>query len=275
MVNNIKPAERMNISDRQKSILDLLEKRGGCSYQELIEFLKVSNMTIRRDVDRLAEQGVVIKTLGGIQKVNAPAGFYESNIQSRLTACPEEKRAIAYTAWEEIQPGQTIFLDGSTTCLELARVLVLKSRGLTIVTNSALMCLELGRSTENRVVGIGGQYDPASLCFVGPSAEEEAGKFFVDRVFISTKGFLPAEGTFESSIANFRIKQIICERCAQVTLLVDHTKFGKRALCKVLDISQIHTVITDDKTTEGYLALLKEAGKIFKVAALEVSAHVP
>jgi DeoR/GlpR family transcriptional regulator of sugar metabolism len=85
---------------------------------------------------------------------------------------------------------------------------------------------------------------------------------------------LSAEGTFESSIANFRIKQIICERCAQVTLLADHTKFGKRALCKVLDISQIHRVITDDKTSEEDIAALRGTGKTIKVATLEVPAHV-
>ena len=80
---------------------------------------------------------------------------------------------------------------------------------------------------------------------VGPAAEESARRFFVDVAFLSTKGFLPEEGTFESAMATFRIKQIIAEQAGRVCLLVDHSKFGRRALCKVLDVAQIDEVITD------------------------------
>ena len=261
MVNNIE------IGNRQQVILDFLEQKGACSYQELIERLGVSNMTVRRTVDRLAEAGAVIKTLGGVQKASAPPSFYESAVLTRLTTNQREKQAIAALALEQIGPGQTLFLDGSTTCLELAKLLAGRRKGLTVVTNSTLVCLELGRGEENQIVGIGGQYDPGSLCFGGPAGEEEAKHFFVDHAFFSTKGFLPAEGTFESVVATFRIKQIIARQSSLVSLLVDFSKFGKRALCKVLELSQIHQVITDDKTGAGDLELLRAGGKTVLVAA--------
>lgn len=254
---------------RHQIILDRLEERGASSYQELSEQLGVSTMTIRRDVDQLAAQGVVIKTLGGVQKADAPSYFYETSARSRLSVQALEKRAIAKQAIALVESKQTIFLDGSTTCLRLAKELAQQRESLTIVTNSALACMELGRNDENMVIGIGGQYDHDTASFVGPTSEKIANDFFVDLAFVSTKGFVPDEGTFESSIANFRIKQIFARQCAKLVLLVDHAKFGQRALCKVLDVSQIQVIVTDDKTPASEIESLRQQGKEVRVASLK------
>ncbi|WP_422927670.1 DeoR/GlpR family DNA-binding transcription regulator [Singulisphaera sp. PoT] len=251
---------------RQEIILENLERRGACSYQELADALGVSTMTIRREIDRLASRGAVIKTLGGAQFATSRSTDYETDFGSRLALHVPEKRAIAEKALELIRPGQTIFLDPSTTCLELAKLIARRVQGVTIVTNSALACLELGRGTQNTILGIGGQYDPASGSFVGLSGEEAADRFFVDRAFVSTKGFVPAEGTFESAIATIRVKQAVARRCSELVLLVDHSKFGQRALCKVLDLGQIHTVVTDASVSPADLKQLELAGKSVYVA---------
>ncbi|MDG3007720.1 DeoR/GlpR family DNA-binding transcription regulator [Paludisphaera mucosa] len=242
-------------------ILDRLERQGACSYQELAEALGVSTMTVRREVDRLASKGAAIKTLGGVQKAMAPPGYYETPLSDRFAVNVAEKRAIAERALGLIAPGQTIFLDPSTTCLELARRIGRERESVTVVTNSALACLELGRGGRNTTIGIGGQFDPASGSFVGSASEEWLDRFFVDRAFVSTKGFLPAEGTFEAAIESIRIKQVAARRCSELVLLADHTKFGIRALCKALDSGQIHTVVTDAATPETELRRLERAGK--------------
>lgn len=252
--------------NRQQMILDRLERQGACGYQELAELLGVGTMTVRREVDRLAQQGLVIKTLGGAQRATAPEGHYETALQSRTAVNVAQKRAIAARALGLIEPGQTIFLDPSTTCLELAKLLARQGQGLTVVTNSALACLELGRNNAITVVGIGGQYDAASASFVGPASEEWAEQFLVDRAFVSTKAFLPAEGTFESAIETIRVKQVVARRCSELVLLADHTKFGLRALCKALDVAQIHTVVTDSGAPESDLKRLGWAGKRVEVA---------
>jgi DeoR/GlpR family transcriptional regulator of sugar metabolism len=126
--------------------------------------------------------------------------------------------------------------------------------------------MELGGAAEHTTVGLGGQFDPDSSCFVGPTAEESAGRFFVDVAFFSTKGFLPEAGTFESAIATFRIKQIIATQAARVILLVDHSKFGQRALCKVLDIGQIHEVVTGEGAPADALKQLEDRGVKVRVA---------
>lgn len=243
---NPSPEPTVSPEDRLQLILDRLEKQGGCTYEELAGQFQVSTMTIRRDLYPLVEKGVVIKTVGGVQRAHAPSYLYETAVYSRLAAQRAEKRSIAKEAMKLITSQTTIFVDGSTTCLELARCMAKETKGLTIITNSALACMELGKSGDNTIVGIGGQYDTNSLCFVGPQAEDVVRKLYVDIAFVGTKAFQPDEGTFESSIPTFRIKQIVAEQCARLVLLADHTKMGQRALSKVLDISQIHTVVTDD-----------------------------
>ncbi len=239
----------MSPSERQRTIVEYLNVVGVCMYQDLAQQLGVSEMTARRDVDKLVRHGGVIKILGGVQTAQASKNLYESPVQERLPINRMQKEQIAREAAKEIQPHQTIFIDGGTTCIVLARHLAKDFEGLTIVTHSALICMEFGRNSQdskNTVLTLGGQLDPASGCFVGPTAEEIARRFFVDIAFFSTKGFLPNEGTFESSIATIRIKQIIAEQAARTILLVDHSKFGQRALCKALDIKQIHKIITDE-----------------------------
>ncbi len=248
----------MNTGDRRQFILDRLEQAGAGSYDEFATALKVSTMTVRRDLEELIRQGAVIKTVGGVQKAAAPSYLQETAVHSRMALQRQEKRAIARLALDLIGPGQTIFLDGSSTCLELARVVAKERSGLTIVTNSALACLELGESNANTIVGIGGHYDANSLSYVGPQAEDWAKTLFVDLAFVGTKGLIPAKGTFESSLPTFRIKQIIAKQCGRLVLLADHSKFGQRALSKVLDIDQIHTVITDDRTSRADLVQLEK-----------------
>lgn len=250
----------MSSTNRQQQILEHLEAAGACSYQELARLLGVSGMTARRDVDKLAKEDGVIKTLGGVQAAGAPKHFYESAMRQRLTLNAKAKNAIARAAADLIEPPQTIFLDGSTTCLALARVLAHRSERLTIVTHSAPVCMQLGRNHDDTVISLGGQYEPNSACTVGPSTEAMAKCFFVDLAFVSTKGFSPEEGTFESAVAVYRIKQIVSSQAAMVVLLVDHSKFDQRALCKVLDLSQITTVVTDAKTTDQHITALKRKG---------------
>ncbi|MBI4027890.1 MAG: DeoR/GlpR transcriptional regulator [Verrucomicrobia bacterium] len=256
------------MEERQPLILDRLEKQGACSFDELSKLLGVSTMTIRRDVDGMARRGAVIRIVGGVQKADAPSYLYETAVHSRLAVQRESKRAIARKALELVVSQHTIFLDGSTTCLELAKLLANERKGLTIVTNSALACLELGKNTENVIIGIGGQFDANSLSYVGPQAEDWAKTLFVDLAFVSTKGFLPSKGTYESFMPTFRIKQIIAQQCVELALLVDHSKFGQRALSKVLDISQIHAVITDDQAPPAAVAALKAGGRKVHIATV-------
>ena len=259
--------EKPVMSDRAQFILDLLERQGTASYEDIAKLLKVSSMTVRRECDALAHSEKIIKTVGGIQRADAPANLHEGPVDDRLLINRAEKQAIARRALELIDEQHTIYIDGSTTCLELAKLLARERSSLTVVTNSTLICLEMSRG-RNTVIGIGGEFDHESLSFVGSQAAISAKAFFVDLAIVSTKAFLPADGTYESLVATFRIKQIMAEQCSKLVLLVDHTKFGKRSLSKVLDISQVHHVVTDDKTSKSDITLLEERVQNVTVATI-------
>jgi DeoR/GlpR family transcriptional regulator of sugar metabolism len=243
-----------------------VSERGACTYQELAEWLGVSTMTVRRDVDELAAEQLVLKVLGGVQSAGAPRSWYETDLEGRRAAQAAEKRAIAACAVGLVAERATLFLDGSTTCLELAAQLARDRSGLTITTNSLLVALAAGRTGQHSVIVLGGEYDHDTASCVGPASEAFAHQFHVDLALMSTKGFVPGEGTFESSLANFRIKQGIAQHCRALALLVDHTKFGQRALCKVLDYAQIQTVIADAAASEKDLRKLRRDGKHVLVA---------
>lgn len=248
------------VKPRQQRILAWVDRVGAGSYQELAQALQVSAMTVRREVDMLSGQGLIIKTLGGVQRAGAPACLLESAVQGRIDHHRQEKQAIARAAIDLLQGADTLFLDGSTTCLELAKLIARRLRGVTIVTNSVLAAMELGRNRNNTVIGLGGEFDAASCCFVGSTAEETAERYYVDIALMSTMGFLPREGTFESIVANFRLKQGFSRRARQSMLLVDHSKFGQRALAKVLPTHALDYVVTDAATGQEHLDALSEAG---------------
>src|ERR1051325_4664475 len=177
------------MEERQQLILDRIEEQGTSSFEELSKMLRVSTMTVRRDVDELVRRGALLRIVGGVQKAHAPSYLYETAVHSRLAVQRDSKQAIAKKALGLVTSQQSIFLDGSTTCLELAKLLARERKGLTIVTNSALACLELGKNSDNTIIGIGWQFDANSLSYIGSQAEDWAKTLFVDIAFVGTKAF--------------------------------------------------------------------------------------
>ena len=259
----------INHVDRKKKIVDLLLTKGAITYEELASVFNMSAMTIRRDVEQLAKDGKVLKVLGGVQIANAPDNYYETQLTQRFRQNREAKIAIAEKAVESIQSRDTIFLDGSTTCLELAKILARCGKGTTVVTNSILVCQKLGVNNTLRILTMGGQYDPDSFSFAGELSEQQIDQYYFDKAFMSTRGFIPSEGTFESNIGTFRLKQLIARNSNEVVLLVDSSKFGKRALSKVLNMSDINRVITNDDVSESDISSIKNGGCVVDVVSMK------
>lgn len=246
-------------SARQDRILQLLQGEGVCTYTVLEARLGVSSMTIRRDVDELARRGLAIKSLGGAQGTKTPSFLHETAISSRFEVRRAEKELIAEAALKLVEPGQCIFLDGGTTTIALARKLAKTRLELSVITNSALVALELGRGPTLKVILLGGEYDSQSACCVGALAEETANKFSVDAMFISTKAFLPSDGTYESGLGTLRLKQVAASRAARKILLVDSSKFGLRALCRVFAVRDFDVIVTDAGCKPAALRSLRSA----------------
>lgn len=269
MINN----RGENMERRQQMILDYLDVHEFASYEVLHGLLETSTMTVRRDVEAMAKKGLVVRTLGGASRQMMPkSNLYESDIHARVRMQREEKRAIALEVPALLGDAQSIFLDSGTTTIEAAKVLSQRLSGRNMITNSLLVCGELASGGKNRVSMLGGELRAESAGFTGLMAEENAASFYYDVALFSTKGFVIEEGTFESSLENFRVKQIVAPRAKRVMLLADHTKFGLRALRKVLDVGAIHCVVTDAKTAREDIRSLERRGIQVVVAGVRKSA---
>lgn len=254
---------------RQQHLLDYVRQKGLASYEEMAELFKVSTFTIRRDVDYLSRGRLVARVKGGAQRIETPGQFSEAHLPSRMQINLAAKEKIAQKAVEFISPGETIFLDGSSTIACLARVMARVCRNITVVTNSILVALELSEAPDIRLIGLGGIFDRETFSYVGfdPEAPAEALEaFYVDKAFFSCTGFVPEEGTYENAAFNRTTKRLVAQRAKKVFCLIDSSKFGHRALARVLDIGQINTVITE-KLDDSAIATNLQARQVEPIVA--------
>lgn len=230
---------------RQQKILQHVQKIGLASLAELADMFAVSVYTIRRDVDYLAQARLLAKVKGGAQRIETPSHFREARLPNRMKMNVVEKEKIAAKAVEFIHPGDTLFLDGSSTITTLARAMAENCHNVTVVTNSILVALELSDAVDIRLIGLGGIFDRETFSYVGFDADAPPESFYVDKAFFSCAGFVPDVGTFENAAFNRSTKRAVAQHAEKVFLLLDHSKFGQKALARVLDTSQIHTIVTD------------------------------
>lgn len=244
--------------ERQQKIVEYVNKVGIASFADLAQLYGVSPFTIRRDIDYLSQSRLLSKIKGGAQRIETPSQFREARLPNRMRINLNQKERIAEKALELIRPGDTIFLDGSSTIACLARLLAKNSRDITVVTNSILITLELSEATNIRLIGLGGIYDPETLSFIGFDAGEDAGSIYIEKAFFSCTGLIPEEGTFENAAFNRNTKRLIAQRANQVYLLLDSSKVGQRALNRVLNINEIDVLITEKPFSTDEQAVLTD-----------------
>jgi len=255
---------RNKMRQRQQKILQYVQKTGLASLVELAEMFGVSVYTVRRDVDYLSQARLLAKVKGGAQRIETPSHFREARLPNRMRINVAEKEKIAAKAVEFIHPGDTLFLDGSSTITTLARAVARACHNVTVVTNSILVALELSDANDIRLIGLGGIFDRETFSYVGFDAEAPPESFYVDKAFFSCAGFVPSVGTFENAAFNRSTKRVVAQHAQRVFLLLDHSKFGQKALARVLDTQQINTIVTDrqpdvetaDQLSEHELALV-------------------
>ena len=249
--------------ERQQKILEHVREVGIASFHDLAEMFGVSSFTIRRDVDYLAQSRLLVRIKGGAQRIETASQFHEPGLPSRLQVNLKQKEKIAEKALEFIFPGDSIFLDGSSTIACLARKLAQGSKNITVITNSVLVALELAENANIRVIGLGGILDGETMSFVGFDADSHANSFYIDKAFFSCTGLILEEGTFENAAFNRNTKLLVAERAQEVYLLLDSSKFGKRALNHVFRTEEIDVLITEK-------ALMPQDQKIMETGRVQV-----
>ncbi len=227
---------------RQAQIKKIIEEQQHVTVTELSTMLKVSEATIRRDLDEL-DGDWLTRTHGGA--TIRLASTAELPVIQRIPNEAENKRRIGLAAAHMVQPGETIFISSGTTTLEMARHLPLDIP-LTVISNSLPVINELaGRKNINLVV-IGGMFRHDELSMVGHPAEQILGEFRTDRTFIGMRAIDPHWGFTNDYMPEILTDRKILGISAQVVVMVDHTKFGRICSVFVAPVTAAHTIITDD-----------------------------
>ena len=238
--------------ERRSEILRLVRRDGSVKVGELSALFEVTEETIRRDITKLDQEGQVKKTYGGAVLLDSLSEdvSYVDRERSNIM----EKRRIAQLAQQFIDHGDTIFIDASTTALEMAKAIDRKKE-VTIITNSVLAINQLTHYENIHVIGIGGTLNPKNLSMEGPVAIQCIDYYNADKLFFSVKGITKEKGLMDSKEVSVEIKKHMMENSKQVFLLADTTKFGQSALFGYLPMHHVDALITDyemDKSWKAY-----------------------
>jgi DeoR/GlpR family transcriptional regulator of sugar metabolism len=242
------------VAERHREIIALVDADKTVRVGDLARLFQVTEETIRRDLQKLDQEGKLVRSHGGA--VTARNGHQEKSFSERKVSNEAEKVAIAREAVKEVREGDTILLDGSTTAWQTTRVL--PDIELTVVTTAIQVCVELASRPRIRVICTGGTLSPRTLSFVGPQAEQALAGYHVNRLFFSCTGVDLDHGLSDINEAQAVLKQHMMRIADRVTLLVDAGKFGVKALQKFGTLSDVHQVITNQTVDPGVLAALRE-----------------
>jgi DeoR/GlpR family transcriptional regulator of sugar metabolism len=231
------------ISDqRHQTIINLLEDLGAVTVSDLVKEFKVSEMTIRRDLDILENQGLLRRVHGGA--VSRRGRSYEPPFMLRTSENLENKIRISQAAANLIQNGDSITLDVGTTTLEIARHLQNK-QDLTVITPSLQIANELINPPGIRLILTGGILRIGELSMVGHLAERIFEDFFVDKLFLGAGAVDLKAGVSEFNIEDALVKRAMIKSAKSVVLVADSSKFHQVAFTSIVPLSDIHTIITD------------------------------
>lgn len=245
----------MLAAERRSIILDKLHEEKSVVVSELSREFEVSEETIRRDLEKLSEDGQVIKSWGGAV-LNEKNGI-DLPFNIRQKSNPEGKRIIAELVRDAVVDGDHIMLDASTTSVFIAKSIKQKE-DLTIITNSIENLLELSDAQDLNLLSPGGSFHPQTMSLLGRRAAEGIGIYNADKLFFSCKAIDIEKGVMDGNDEVASIKQAMLKSSAKVCLAVDSSKFNKRALAGICALSDIDVVYTDKKPSAEWLRAFEE-----------------
>jgi len=228
---------------------------------DLARSIDASESTIRRDLDYLDKQGVLKRTHGGAVYIGDGSAL--PALEDRSTSQIEEKRLIAQAAVARIRDGDAILLDGGTTTLEVARLLV--GRPVQIVTNSLPIANLFASSRETDLVILGGYIFPRTGVALGPLTVRMMEEIHVHQTLLSVGG-ITAKGLFNSNLLLAETERQMMACADEVVVVADHTKIGRQALAFLCELPAVDTLIVDRGLDPEQRAWIDQAGARLIVA---------
>lgn len=239
----------MFAEERKREILRLISQQKKVKTLELSQIFSVSEPTIRRDINELEEQGLLIRTHGGalaLDHTEVEASYYEKQELSSF-----EKEEIGILAAALIKDHDTILLDSGTTTLAIARAL--NARHVTVLTNSLDIAVALEEKPDVDIVVLGGQMRWNTRALVGPIPEKVLEGFRVNLAFVGANGF-NEKGFMTPNPVEAQTKRKMIEIADRAFVIADSHKYGKTHLCVIARLDEVHGIISDHHLSPSFIS---------------------
>ncbi|TQJ51895.1 DeoR/GlpR family DNA-binding transcription regulator [Phycicoccus sp. SLBN-51] len=247
----------MLASQRRATIAALVAESGAVRVADLVQHLGVSDMTVRRDIEQLAREGLVERVHGGAMAVGGRSSE-EPGFSAKSALMTREKEAIAAAAAALVEPGASIGISAGTTTYEFARAV----RGvpdLTVVTNSIPVAQLLHESgTPGQTVVLTGGVRTPSDALVGPVAVSALRMLHVDRLFLGVHGMDARAGLTTPNLVEAETNRAMIETARRLCVLADHSKWGTVGLSTITELSEVDQLVTDSGLSERARTTLKD-----------------
>jgi DeoR/GlpR family transcriptional regulator of sugar metabolism len=249
--------KEVSVAERRQWILDRVVDAGRVSVAELSQEFGLSEVTIRTDLQVLADNGLIVRTHGGAVALVASRDFLSLSLRRQQQV--QEKAHIGSAAAALIRDGDAIFLDSSSTALAIAQCLK-DRRYLTVVTNGLAIAQELLDAAGVDVVVIGGRLRRDTASLVGTSGLDLLRHINLQQGFFGSHGITVEEGLTDVSADEAELKRPVVQVSREVTAVVDRTKWGRVGVSSFATAQQINRVITDRDAPRDLVDQLRSAG---------------
>jgi DeoR family transcriptional regulator of aga operon len=244
--------------ERWNRLLELVAEQGHLEVSDAARTLDVSEATIRRDLDQLAEQRMLTRTRGGATGSSQAA--HEIPLLYKTARNAPEKQRIGRAAAALVPAGATVALNGGTTSIEVARALAIREGSLTVVTNALSVASELAIRPQVKLVVTGGVARPESSELIGPLATYVLADLMVDWAILGVDGLDAVAGATAHNEGEASINRLMAQRAQHVAIVADGSKVGRRAFARVCGTGEIEVLVTDVATDVPAVAALADKG---------------
>ncbi len=252
----------MHSAERDKLILETLDQRGFISFQDLEKHLTASAATIRRDLQRLDDAGLVSRVRGGVKRAGnspEPTGRTLSGVpfHENINRNRRQKEAIGRAAAKLCSVGEGVMIDGGSTTLQMCPHLA--GLNLQVLTNSLHIVNALLAQSGTRVLVPGGQVFPEQNIILSAAGDDGMPRFHAPRLFLGAASVGPA-GLMQADIILVAGERRFIDRADEIIVVVDSSKFDGPSGHVVCHLEEIDTVITDSGIPPARVAMLEKAG---------------
>lgn len=242
--------------ERRQKILTIISQDKKIRVRQISRKFQISEVTIRKDLEVLEKRGFLTRVHGGAIMNNRSVPDLALTEKEQIN--PDLKKRIGKKAADMIEDGNVIILDSGSTTLQIAHQIKFK-KNITVITNAVNIAAELAAS-DVQIILTGGTVREMSFSLVGPFAEATLTNVTADKLFLGVDGIHFKYGLTTPNVLEARVNQLMISIAAQVVVVADSSKFGRRSLGFISPVNRVHTVITDNLLKSTDTKQLKEMG---------------